>query len=318
MYACIFYLYKFIVPHSYLAIYKIPEPVTLLNPIYAVSLLAIILTIILISILRRDRLFLFAWVFFVLTISMIIIRSVWDFGNNTVLADRFMYLPSLGFCLWLGFTFDKLQQSKRIKLFINILLCGLTMFLFVKTYQQCLVWKDNLSLWTNVIRHDPKVSRAYINRAQGYLERSQFDLAMNDLNTALIADAEGPKNERLYVARGLIDFNQNRIDAALQNFNQALLLNPYQLDALINRGNVWGRKQEYGLALKDFYAAILVKRESPKAYLGLALVYQSLKDYDKALLMYQEALQLDPQDRDIQRSYQSLQNYLDTVGKGVR
>lgn len=305
-----FFPFKFFIPDFYMAIYKLPQPVAFLNPAYAVSLCALLILIVSLVYLCRQRYYVLAWLFYILTISLIVVRSIWDFGNNTVVADRFMYLPSVGFCILLGFAIHYVQhryhQHHFQKTAFHIGLWVALMFLFIKTYQQCFVWKNNMALWTHVIKHNPHVSRAYINRAQAYLEKNQFDAALKDLDTALTADAEGPKNERLYVARGLIYLHQNNLESALKDFNHALEIHPHHYDALTQRGSIWMRKLEYDKALKDFYAALMVKRESPQVFANLAEIYQNLGEFDKALPLYREGLQLDPGNTEIQTNYEKL------------
>lgn len=315
----LFFPFKFLIPSFYVAIYKLPEPVVFSNPVYAVSLIALLIVIGSLMYFSRQRFYVLAWLFYGLTISMIVVRGVWDFGNNTVVADRFMYIPGLGFCIFFGFLINHFQHRlkqnyiQKIAFYTGLLIA--LAFLGVKTYQQCFVWKDNLVLWTNVIKYNPHVSRAYVNRAQAYVEKKEFELAFKDLNTALTADAEGVQNERLYLIRGSIYLHQNNTESALNDFNQALQINPHQYDALMQRGNLWAHKREYDKALKDFYTALIVRRESPQAYINLAEIYQNLGELDKTLPLYREALQLDPGNTEIQTNHEMLLKELNLRNK---
>lgn len=319
LWAFFFFPFKFFIPHFYIAIYKLPQPVALSNPVYIASFLAFLALIVFFIYFRRQRFYVLVWLFYALTISMIVVRGVWDFGNNTVVADRFMYIPSLGFCILLGFAINHFQNQFKPNGFRKIVfrfgLVVALIFLFAKTYQQCFFWKDNLALWTNVIQHDPYVSRAYVNRAQAYFDKNKLELALKDLDTALRVDAQGVQNERLYILRGLIDLHQNNTESALNNFNRALEIHPHHYDALMQRGNLWMGKKEYDKALKDFYKALKVKRESPQAYVNLAGIYQNLGEFDKALPLYQEALHLDPGNTEIQMNHQRLLNKIHLENK---
>ena len=101
----------------------------------------------------------------------------------------------------------------------------------------------------------------------------------------------------------------------MNDFNHALEINPHQYDALMQRGNLWAGKEEYDKALKDFYTALIVKRESPQAYANLAGIYQDLGEFDKALPLYQEALHLDPGNTEIQMNHERLLNKINLKNK---
>jgi protein O-mannosyl-transferase len=315
LWAFTFYLKKFFIPLHYTVIYKIPEPIALGQSDYLLASILFILIILCLWLCRKNRILLFAFSFYVLGISMLIIRAGWKFGNLTVVADRFMYLPSLGICIFIAWFIEHLIKNTKYKIVISAGVAVLFTFLFLQTFNQVAVWKDNVSLWSHTIKINPFLSRAYINRAQGYMDQEKWDEAQQDLESALLADAEGGRNPRLYMLKGLIAFHKNDLATALDEFNLVLVIKPLDVTALINRGNIYALLKGYDLALADFNKALEINSFSPRAYFGLGNIYLRRGDYRKALDYYDKALQIDPHFEKARIKYEMIDKNLSDLEK---
>jgi tetratricopeptide (TPR) repeat protein len=134
--------------------------------------------------------------------------------------------------------------------------------------------------------------------------------AVIDGCTAVIRSGHEPL-EKLATAfdnRGVAYRLKGEYDRALQDYEQALQLNPSNANAYNNRGIIYRIKGEYGRAIADYDEAIwLRKGDFPAAYYNRALAYadkgvfeQSLRDFDvvmrfdpkNALAMYARGLTL--------------------------
>ena len=93
---------------------------------------------------------------------------------------------------------------------------------------------------------------------------------------------------------GLMLYEDGEYDKALDDFNEALLLDKGYTDCYINRGNVFLKKEEFQKALDDFNAAIELKPNGNEALSGRARAYLNLKEYDKALEDINLALKIKP------------------------
>lgn len=80
-----------------------------------------------------------------------------------VVAERILYLPSVGFCLLFGLGFGKLMHSRRGSTDEQryrrcaLLVCGglLLLAAAAKTVQRNLDWRDEESLYRSAIRINP-------------------------------------------------------------------------------------------------------------------------------------------------------------------
>lgn len=152
----VFYIKKFFYPGALLPVYRIPDRITLLNPEFLSSILAVIGIVLLLVRFRHLRWVLFSFGFYFLSIFFLL-RFDYGFDSQCV-ADRFMYLPSLGFSLLAGFLaqsiFAKAGREKPwIKEVLVFLIIGLLAAAGLKSYRQCEVWRDDASLWRHQLTY---------------------------------------------------------------------------------------------------------------------------------------------------------------------
>ncbi|MCK5180380.1 MAG: tetratricopeptide repeat-containing protein, partial [Candidatus Omnitrophica bacterium] len=112
--------------------------------------------------------------------------------SETPLALRYLYFPSVGFVILLGYLLrvDRIGFSSKVP-FGQKIKCALFLFIFI-FYQyvnagQILIWKDDISLWSSVTQKTPEaglphseLGRAYIlaGRPQEAIEEYKKALAM--------------------------------------------------------------------------------------------------------------------------------------------
>lgn len=284
LWSSIFYVYKFFIPFHLTPLYPIPEGLTQIILAYA-GALAVFSSLI---IFRKNKLFIFAYLFY---FSSLFFIFRYDIGSDThFVADRFMYLPSLGFCLGVGFLFDQGLQSKN-KILIMIvgilLLGGLSIYTFVLSG----IWKNSETLWTHIIKYNPKVALAYTNRGVYYQGKEEFDLALKDFDRALEIDAN---HYQTLIDRGVIYFDRKEYASALEDFHKALTINPKAFRAYNNRGLVFKNQKKFSEALLDFNRAIEL-RPDYMVYKNRGEVFSQIEQYDKALQDYKESIRLNPE-----------------------
>ena len=77
-----------------------------------------------------------------------------------------------------------------------------------------------------------QVAPAIMNRGNAYSAKGDFDKAMQDYNEAINLD---PKNAGAYVNRALALARQGDFEAAMKDYAKAIALNPRQWQAYFNR-----------------------------------------------------------------------------------
>lgn len=136
------------------------------------------------------------------------------------------------------------------------------------------------------------LARARSNRSYAYFQQRNFAKALEDANVAVTLDANLPE-ARINLANAR--YKQNDYPAAIQEYDQALQLNPAnQLRAGIhnNRGNVLFSQKNAEAALKDYNQAIQFNQNYADAYFNRALAYETLANPANAISDFQQAARL--------------------------
>src|ERR1700740_1708386 len=104
--------------------------------------------------------------------------------------------------------------------------------------------------------------------------------------TAVIQSGQEPR-EKLATAfdnRAVAYRRKGQYDRALQDYEQAIRLNPNNANAYNNRGIIYRIKGEYGRAIADYDEAIWLKNgDFPVAYYNRALAYADKGEYELSL-----------------------------------
>jgi tetratricopeptide (TPR) repeat protein len=280
-----FYIKKFFTPFVLLPLYSLPQPVSIFNPSYASSVLMLIALPFVLWICRRDRLLFFAITFYTLSTFFL-----WRYDNTvdiTIVADRFMYLPSLGFCVWLAHMAVGNYKNQRI----FILTIGLIALLMIKTFLQCGIWQNDLTLWNHQIKHDTTSAHAFNSRGVALSKLGKTDDALKDLNRAIELR---PAHALSHYNRGHIYARIGRSNEALNDYSRSITLDPEHINSLIERGVLYSKLGELNRALEDLNNAEKLAPNNTGVFNNRGIIYKKLGQWENSLNDYNRALQLNP------------------------
>lgn len=275
-----FYLKKFFWPYWFCAVYNVPHPANMTNIQLNIAFIIFAVLIYLLVRFRRDRLFVFAVLYFIFSIFFLV-RMRQEVHSSTV-GDRFMYLPSLGICLWLGNLFaQRLLQYKNTpwkKYLFVAFLVALFGTLSVKTYYQCYHWKDSAAIWDRVLKLSPN-SVAFHNRGVLYMEENKYDLALEYFDEALRLV---PNHDLVWYDKGLIYQRRKQYDLALKMYDRAIEINPKYYKSYHNRAGVYLALKKYPLALENCRKALSLSPE-PAIYSVCSQANFHMGRYEEAM-----------------------------------
>lgn len=103
------------------------------------------------------------------------------------------------------------------------------------------------------------------------------------------------------VRAGQLLRDAGQLDAALNEFNRALQVNPNSVDAVIGVGRVQHDRKQYTAARQSFDRAVQLDGNRFDARYYLGLMQQVLGETGEAIINYRRALQLNPDDPDAHR-----------------
>ncbi|MFH0795948.1 MAG: tetratricopeptide repeat protein [Candidatus Omnitrophota bacterium] len=282
------YLRLLLIPVNQNLDYDYPLSQTLFNlPTLASLCLLTLFLITAVLLFRKERLISFSIFWFFLTLmpeSSIIPIS-------DVIFEHRLYLPMVGYCIFLPATGYYLFGGKRLKPVIYNTLLAIVICYSALTYVRNQVWKDDSTLWNDTVNKSPNKARPHYNRGVVYRDKGDSDKAIADCNQALRIN---PNYAYAYNNRGAAYWDKGDSDKAIADYNQALRINPNYADVYNNRGVAYKSKGDYDKAIADYNQALRINSNYADVYNNRGVAYQSKGDYDKAIADYNQALKINP------------------------
>lgn len=130
----------------------------------------------------------------------------------------------------------------------TVLLSAIVLILSWSAYQRNLVWKDDLSLWSDNVKKSYSKARAHQYLGLAYHNAGYIDSAIKEYKISL---SIFPFQADVHNNIGVSYFFKGDIDTAITHFKHALAINPSHSDAHYNLGIAYGEKGLTDLARKE-------------------------------------------------------------------
>ncbi len=251
-----------------------------------------------------------AWVLATLSPSVLISLT----GVPTPLAERYLYIPSLGFSLLLGglvFLKSKLllekgwEKSRGIHFFlmsgvIDLLFFGYTFL----TVQRLPVWKNNQTFWMDTARSNPKAWLPHQNLGLVFHELGQYDQAEGEFQRALDLAEKPEEVSSTLTSVGITLMRQGKSQAAEGAFLRSLetgVVSPYVYYALgflynhqwsSGEGSFQSERERLDRARFYFQKATELNPYYTQAFFELGELDFKRGDFKEALVSYERVLSL--------------------------
>jgi tetratricopeptide (TPR) repeat protein len=238
---------------------------------------------------QNSRLIAFGILWFFLTLS--IESSIIPIRD--VIFEHRLYLPSAGMFLTFstaGFGFLRGISHRRTwmtTLVFTLVLCMLS----VLTYQRNRVWRDDVTLWTDVAAKASQKSRVRYNLGLAYSRENRPEDALREYEAALRLK---PNDPSIRNNLGNVYNHMGRTDDAIHEYQTAIRLNPNHPDAHYNLARALEHQEKLAEAVQEYQAAIRVQPDDVAAHNNLGRVFQRLGNMEEARRQYQEALRIKP------------------------
>jgi tetratricopeptide (TPR) repeat protein len=212
-----------------------------------------------------------------------------------VIFEHRLYLPSVGFfmavmavVMWFTGRWGNKPLMKKAVLVALILIVVL---LSATAYARNGVWKDEVTLWEDVVKKSPNKARPIYNMGILYSKMNRLDEAIILYQKAIVIK---PDFYRAHNDLGNAYFNKKRFDDALREYQTAVTLNPDFAEPHNNIGIIYAVKGLYEHAISQFQIAIKLKPDYADAYANLGNAYYQQGRFQEAIIQYNNALKLNP------------------------
>jgi tetratricopeptide (TPR) repeat protein len=133
-----------------------------------------------------------------------------------------------------------------------------------------------------------------IDRLEHRLEEMEATAGATETATnghkQIVAGASSTSQMATVLSKGQALLNMDKLEEALEQFDEALRLEPRNIEAWIKRGTALERLQRIDEAITSYDQAIAIDGSTATAYLFKAGVYNRQKKYAEALQCYEKAL----------------------------
>ncbi len=300
-YVVLFYIGKTILPIGLSPLY--PFPATIVSKMPWQFLLApIIVTIIAILVIvagRRSKMIAFGCLFFLFTILPVL--QFIPVAGPEIAANRYTYIPSIGLILIfaeaIAWIYKKIGTSHVGSLkFLPAAATAVIIALFaIISMNRCPVWKNSMTLWSDVIEKYPDFPHAYTMRAQAYADADNMKMAVADYTRALDIN---PGFNAALLGRANVYARMNAAADALHDYERAVANDPDDPLTYYNRGNLLLKIGYFSSAIADYSITLKIDQRSVDAYVNRGNAYSSLGQFGPALDDYNNALAIDPYNND--------------------
>ncbi len=224
----------------------------------------ILLGIIIYSFFKKKHRSYFFWLsFFIISL----LPMLTPFKIAWLVAERYVYLGSLGIFVVVGMVIQNFSQKVKVKnkKIIYSILGVILLLLAVRTMVRNVDWKNQDSLWLAAGKTSPSSSQNHNNLGDLYGRRGEFDKAE-------------------------------------EHFLKAIELKPGYADAYHNLGNIYQHQGQFDLAKQNYHQALKFNPQLWQSHLNLAAIYYQENKITEAKQELEAVLKIDPDNQQVQQA----------------
>ncbi|MGD9038972.1 MAG: tetratricopeptide repeat protein [Desulfobacteraceae bacterium] len=220
------------------------------------------------------------------------------FEHRNYIPSMFFFVPIV-VVLFYAIAYFSYKRSMQVIITLSIILViiGEGHATFMRNF----TWKNDESLWIDVIEKYPHSFRAHHNLAQYYYEDAQEEKAIQGYKKALNLGAIHKKEEKNVAAfnLALIYFMKKDYAKAKEYYDQALTMDPCAMGANNNLAVLLSvTTKDYEAVFNALKGAIECDPESTQAHSNMGLLLLKKERWDQAIASLKKALDIEPNNTD--------------------
>ena len=249
------YVWKLIWPVNLCGFYSFHKCLTLFDPRAIAGLLVLGLSLgAFCYYWKRERLICFGLLWFYLNLAPVL-NARW-LGAN-VFTERYLYLPSLGFCwivAWAGWRlWMRLGERSAIRQLYAAGLALAAILCVARIVTRNRIWHDDPAFYTNTLAAQPDAVALRINLGAVYWNTGSPDQAEAEWRRAL---RQAPNHWLILNNLGLVAARKKHFDEAIADFERSIAIRPNFADSHMNLGRIYSETGENEKAEAQLKAAV--------------------------------------------------------------
>jgi protein O-mannosyl-transferase len=226
-------------------------------------------------------------------------------------AERFTFLASVGFCIFLAYLIAKILKLGVYKSDYNpvksknfFFVLGAILLLYsVKTISRNLDWKDNITLYTHDVELNPNSAKTHYYLGNELIKKiaeeeqdsiKKLSYLKKGIEEVRKSVAIFPEYSDGHTQIGVGFFKMNNMDSAAVYFNKGLQYNPNNSVALSNLGAYYFNKGRYAEAIEIYDKTLRLNPRFIDAMVNLGSCYGASGKFNEAVIWFTKAYELDP------------------------
>lgn len=289
LYSYLAYIGKIFWPGNLAVLYTFPGPTyPVWRPLTA-SIFLIILTAVALHHYSRKSWIFTGWFWYIITLIPVI--GIIQVGNQSM-ADRYTYLPSVGFLIALTWSAAHVSSKWRYqKVILGIFSTLAAIGMVIGTRNQTGYWKDSISLFEHTLAITKYNAVIHNNLGWVLWKKGNDKEAFEHLQKSL---QYSPEFASANINMALLLAKRNEYDKAMDYLHKVLKKNPGNCQANYNLALILIDLKQYDQASKYLLATLRNTRDDPDVYYNMGIILDTQNKKEEAIAAYKQAIGLNP------------------------
>lgn len=209
---------------------------------------------------------------------------------NSLMAEHWLYLPSIGLFLVMAVAINKLIQSKFPKILSYLFAASIFVYFSFLTVKQNFIWRDGITLYQHTLKFSPFSASVHYNLGNSFDKLGMFDKAISEYEKAISIRPQYPD---AYNNLGLMYFKKSNYKEAVNFFKKSLEIASGDFKVLINLAESYRHLEDFDSALETYEKTKKIKPTNVQPYINSGVIYTLRNDYARSSEEYKMALSLD-------------------------
>jgi tetratricopeptide (TPR) repeat protein len=230
-------------------------------------------------------------------------------------AERFLYVPSIGFAMVLAalildlfkvkdseqnfLSFPVLIKTMKFPLIFLLVIMALSS---IRTVSRSADWKDEFTLFSKDVKKSPNSAHMRLYWGNALRDKAKVekdaDAFSEGMKRAIVefeaAIAIYPDYPDAWQQLGLAYYRLGEADRSLECYNKAISLNPQEATTYANIGAIFFQRGDYSKAIELYRKSLQLDPNYPDAYLNLGSSFGMTGEFKKAAENFHKCLELEP------------------------